>query len=297
VIPIGIGLGLTGFPYYAFDVGGYTSQAVPPSTEELWYRWVTMGALSPVMRTHHGRAELANWSWERDAAATAHFARWARWHIRLFPYLYAMAARAAELGDPMFRPLAYDHPDFEPGWTSVDTYALGDRIVVAPVVVEGATSRSVTLPAGDWYPLFGGASVSGTIEAIADESTIPAFVPAGTLLVLLPEDVDTLAPAADSADVVTLADVAHDRELLLWPGGSGTSTLVEATGDLAYAWTPATFTGPITTATWNGTPLTVPATGLLEVTGPGTLVLDATATLVVTGPAHLRIRLGTVLPN
>ena len=62
-----------------------------------------------------------------------------------------------------------------------------------------ALARQVTLPAGTWYPLLGGPglvfadgeskSVSAGLEAI------PAFVPAGTLLVLLPRGIDTLVEA------------------------------------------------------------------------------------------------------
>jgi alpha-glucosidase (family GH31 glycosyl hydrolase) len=258
VIPIGLGLGLTGFPYYGSDIGGYMSQGTTPTTEELWYRWVTLGALSPVMRTHHGRAVSANWSWEKDDAATAHFARWATLHTRLFPYLYAMARRAADAGDPMFRALAFDYPDFEPAWTRTDEYLLGDRILVAPV------------------------------------AEIPAFVPAGALLVLLPEGVQSFAPVAEASGITTLADAHDDRELWLWPGGEAVSTLEEAGGALAYRWDGAGLTLPATSAVWNGAPVAAEADGSYLVVGPGTLVLDGgEATLTVTGGAadrQLRVR-------
>jgi alpha-glucosidase (family GH31 glycosyl hydrolase) len=104
------------------------SQFTVPTSEELWFRWVTLGALSPVMRTHHGRSAKDNWNWETDAAATAHFKRWATLHIRLFPYFARLTRQALESGLPMIRPLALAYPDFEPGWTSTDQYMLGDRI-------------------------------------------------------------------------------------------------------------------------------------------------------------------------
>jgi sulfoquinovosidase len=90
VIPIGLGLGLAGFPYFGHDVGGYMDQGTTPTSEELFYRWTTLGALSPVMRTHHGRAVMDNWQWERDPATTAHFRRWSRLHMQLVPYLMQM---------------------------------------------------------------------------------------------------------------------------------------------------------------------------------------------------------------
>ena len=242
MIPIGLGLGITGFPYFGHDIGGYMSLGTQPTSEELWRRWVTLGALSPVMRTHHGRRARDNWSWETDAAATEHFRRWATLHIRLFPYLYALAA---DPGLPMMRPVALEHPDFEAGWTSTDQFLLGDRVLVAPVVVAGATERRVDLPPGDWFPLLDGPAVRGSPTVAAPTTEIPAFVPAGALLVLLPEGVDTLAPASDPG-VVSLDDVGEDREIWIWPGGD--SELVEANG-LRYEWRGASLSGRPATAT------------------------------------------------
>lgn len=268
VVPIGIGLGMTGFPYFGHDIAGYMSQLTEPVTRELWFRWVTFGALSPVMRTHHGREARMNWNWESDAESTAHFARWARLHQQLFPYLYAMAAESAATGAPMFRPLAFDYPAWEPGWSLMDQYMLGDRIVVAPVFEPGATARDVALPDGTFYPLLGGPAVqAGELPAAVDE--IIALVPAGTLLALLPPDVDTVVAADPSTGVVTMADAADDRELWLWPGGQSELTEV---GGLRYTWTATSLTGPITSATFNGNPVTIAEP--LELTGPGTLVLN-----------------------
>jgi alpha-glucosidase (family GH31 glycosyl hydrolase) len=93
VIPIGLGLGVVGFPYYGHDIGGYMSAFTKPATRELWFRWASLGAFTPVMRTHHGKSAAANWSWESDPATTAHFKRWATLHMQLLPYLVALGTR------------------------------------------------------------------------------------------------------------------------------------------------------------------------------------------------------------
>jgi sulfoquinovosidase len=283
VIPMGIGLGITGFPYFAHDIGGYMSQGTVPTTEELWYRWVTFGALSPVMRTHHGRSARDNWNWESDAASTEHLRRWADFHIRLFPYLYAMAGAASATGAPMFRPLAFDHPTWAPGWSLTDQYLLGDRLLVAPIVQEGATSRTVQLPPGTWYPLAGGAAVEGSITADAPVQEIPVFVPAGTLLALLPEGVQTLIEADDAGS---------DRELWLWPGGRGA---LDEVGGTAYDWDATELDGAVTSTTWNDAdvPVQTDATGaFVDVTGGGTLVVNGgAATLIAPGGAARALRI------
>ncbi len=286
VIPMGIGLGIAGFPYYGHDIGGYMGQVSEPTDKELWFRWVTLGALSPVMRTHHGKNALANWNWESDPDSIAHMRRWARLHIRLFPYLYGLARQASETGLPMLRPMALDHPDFEPGWSLTDQYQLGDRLYVAPVVEQGAFTRTLKLPGGTFYPLLGGEPhsippVGGSLTVPAPLTEIPVFVPAGTLLVLLPAQIDTLVAAAPGSDLVTLADVGDDRELWLWPGGDSSWT---ETSGLSYTWTATTWSGPPTRATWNGQPVDL-QDGSLTVTGNGTLEIDGTAFLEVSGGA------------
>ncbi len=221
VIPMGIGLGIAGFPFFAHDIGGYMSTFTEPTTKELWYRWVTLGAMTPVMRTHHGRAAYANWNWEKDAETTAHFARWSRLHMQLFPYLHALAAAAVQTGAPMLRPLSLHWPTFEPGWSATDLWLLGDRVVVAPVIEKGKTMRALTLPAGRWYGLLDG-DVHNSDGKTPLQLTLPiteigALVPAGTVLALLPEAVRTTEAVAASG-VVDLDDVGDDREIWLFRG-------------------------------------------------------------------------------
>lgn len=288
VIPMGIGLGMTGFPFFGHDIAGYMSQGTDTVTKELWFRWVTFGALSPVMRTHHGRSARQNWHWESDAESTAHMKRWTTIHMRLFPYLYGMAKEAVDTGLPMFRPLALRYPSYAPAWTSKSQFMLGDRIIVAPVVTKGATSRKVALPEGSYYPLLGGARIDvaaggAEVDIDAPLSEIPALVPAGTVLVWLPDGVDTAAPAGASSGVTTLQDVGDNREVWVWAGGQ--SSFTEVSG-LAYAWDSGTWDGAVTAVTWNGQAVTVMSDAdgsYVDVTGEGTLAFDGGATLVVTG--------------
>ena len=299
VIPMGIGLGVTGFPYYGHDVAGYMSQSTVPTSKELWFRWVTFGALSPVMRTHHGRSARDNWHWERDAASTAHLARWARLHMQLVPYQQAMAAEASATGAPLFRPFALDYPAWEPGWTLMDQYLLGDRIAVAPVQVEGATTRSAQLPAGAWYGLLDGVAVTSDgvapIELAAAVTEIPALVPSCTLLAMYPPEVDTVVDAL--AGVVTAASIGDDREVWLYPcaGATGAAATMLEAGGLRYQRS----AGALTTAgaQWNGSAVTFTVAdgwAVADVIGPGELVLGGTPVLRVDGGAstrRLRLRL------
>jgi alpha-glucosidase (family GH31 glycosyl hydrolase) len=257
-----------------------------PTTKELWFRWASFGALSPVMRTHHGKSARENWSWESDAETIAHLRRWARLHLRLFPYLYGLAKEAVDTGLPLMRTLALHYPDWEPGWTLTDEYLLGDRILVAPVVAAGAASRVVDLPEGIFYPLEGGEAVEipaggGSVTVDAPITECPAFVPAGAVLVLLPEGVNTLSADTtnDATGIVSHLDVGDDRELWLYPRGSGSFTEVEG---LSYDWQADDLLGPVTSVTLDGSALEVSG-GAVSFTGNGTLTVNGAASLVVSG--------------
>ena len=55
---------------------------------------------------------------------------------------------AHETGLPVMRPLFLDFPADQTGWEVDDEFLLGEDILVAPVITEGARERSVYLPAG-----------------------------------------------------------------------------------------------------------------------------------------------------
>ncbi|MFT3696516.1 MAG: glycoside hydrolase family 31 protein [Kofleriaceae bacterium] len=278
VIPMGIGLGITGFPYFGGDIGGYMSQGTTPTTEELWYRWVELGAFEPVMRTHHGRSARDNFQWQHDANSIAHFKRYARFHQQLALYLQGSIASFQQHGRSLLRLIALEFPDEDWAWSVLDEFMLGDRILVAPVQAQGAVSRDLQLPAGEWIPLFGGAHVQGgpgTAQAAVTE--IPAYVPAGSLLVLYPDGIDTVvaSPALPTATHPSTA-----REVWLYPGTASDparSTWHEVAGPTStapeYAWSgrPA---GAPTSAAFGGTAVPVTDQGAfstLTVTGNGQL--------------------------
>jgi alpha-glucosidase len=291
VIPPGIGLGMAGFPYYAHDIGGYMSELTVPTTKELWWRWCELGALTPVMRTHHGRAADRNWNWESDAETTAHLARYSKLHMQLVPYLAARAEDAQATGVPIVRAIGLQYPDdtWPWVWTGTDEYLLGDRILVAPVIQEGATTRAVMLPTAElWYPLQGGPPIQGdqTVDAALGE--IPAFVPEGSILVLYPRTVDTVIEAPGDASLVTAASIGDDRDVVVFAGTASRSSLgVHALRGASYTWGGRDATAaPPTTATFDGQPVTVTATPLgaiVTVDGPGTLAFEGGGTLTLAG--------------
>ena len=64
-------------------------------------------------------------------------------------YYLDLADKCAETGEPMLRAMDYQFPGC--GYESIaDQFMMGDRLLVAPQVKKGATTREVVLPAGEW---------------------------------------------------------------------------------------------------------------------------------------------------
>ncbi len=184
LIPAGVSAGLSGVAVWCPDIAGL----VPPASadersepdEELWIRWMQFGALSPIMRVHLGfkerdRVDVNVWTSERT---TRLFRKYAELHERLRPYLVAQAHSASVTGMPVLRAMLLEFPHDLECWSLGHQYMLGDALLVAPVIEQGAVERTLYLPKGDWRSFWTDATVRGpgwiTIEAPIDQ--IPVFI-------------------------------------------------------------------------------------------------------------------------
>ena len=239
VVPIALHVGASGVSMFGSDIAGYTSVTVPNTTKELFYRWTSLGAFQPVMRTHHGSDECGNWSFDRDAETLAHYRRAARIHTLLYPVWRALLDEAQATGAPILRHPFLADPRGE--WQAAGyAYFIGETIFVTPVLEEGAVSKQTALPPGSWWPLFGSAVENEQSGWVARNVDIPlteagAFVAAGTALPLLTGVPATFRDDAD-AGVASLATLGDGVRFALYPASSGSASgggrgaLVRATG-------------------------------------------------------------------
>lgn len=207
----GVGLSMSGLPFFASDTGGYRHS---PPDRETWLRWVAHAALMPVMQTGDDSSQPP-WVFTaangRDEAALEVYRQFARLHLRLFPFFWSHVQRMAVDGRPVVRPFGVQWP--ETGQHPEDAYALGDELFVAPVETAGATSRSLVKPPGRWFSWWDGAELAGEAGApqvvAAPVGTLPLFVREGALVPLLRPTIDTLSPATDP-EVDSYANDAGD---------------------------------------------------------------------------------------
>lgn len=205
-VPTGINFVASGMPYWSTDIGGwqylpgYHKPEHPPLLDpsdarenvghyddypELYVRWFEYGAFQPNFRTHGSRNHNEVWSYGKQAEPILE--KYLRLRYELMPYIYTLGYDAHETGAPFMRGLFMDFPD-DPKVANIgDEYMFGPALLVAPVTDQGATTRSVYLPAGtDWYNFWTNERVHGgqRITVAAPIDTIPVFVRAGSILPL-----------------------------------------------------------------------------------------------------------------
>ncbi|WP_346777161.1 TIM-barrel domain-containing protein [Streptomyces sp. HNM0575] len=172
-----VSLGLCGVPYCGPGIGGSTGAPSP----ELYLRWFQLAAYFPLFHVHSGKGLGPREPWafggevlEGCAAAMAE-------RERLRPYFTTLAHLAHRTGAPYVRPLWWQHPRERPLRECDDAFLLGDALLVAPVLEEGARSRPVRLPYGRWYETANGSVHDGPGEVVLDAplSGIPVLARAG----------------------------------------------------------------------------------------------------------------------
>lgn len=105
--------------------------------------------------------------------------------MQLIPYLYNAFAMYYLHGMPPFRPLVMDYPADKKAASVDDQFMAGPSLLATPLVDEG-DSRTVYLPAGNWYNFNTGEKYAGGCEYTVTFRTneLPVFVKEGAILPL-----------------------------------------------------------------------------------------------------------------
>ncbi len=185
-MPTGLGFAASGMAYWTNDIGGWEylpAKHVPrrpplldPSDAranvggyddypELYTRWFQYAAFLPIFRAHGSRIENEVWSYGGQAEKV--LVKYLKLRYELMPYVYSLGYSTYRTGAPYMRALFMDFPNDPKVADLRDEYMFGPAFLVAPVTEQGATQRSVYLPAGsDWYDYWTNERLQGgqTIE-------------------------------------------------------------------------------------------------------------------------------------
>lgn len=212
-----LSLGLSGLPLTGADVGGYKDSP----DQELFTRWMQLGALLPFYRNHtqNGTEPQEPWQFGEDYLPYIKAAMDLRYE--LLPYFYDLTVQASRTGEPLVRPLFYSYAQDKKVWEIEDEFLIGEDLLAAPVLKQGQGERTVYFPAGqvwfDWYTgkeYVGGKSYN--LEAPLERVLL--FARGGGVI-----------PTQEVEDFVG-QKASNPVELRIYPGGSGSHALIRDDG-------------------------------------------------------------------
>ncbi len=172
IVPDMLNRAIGGAAGFTTDIGGYaqftaTTPVLPSTSRELFMRWSQAAALTPFFRVHNSGLDGVRMPWSYDRVTLRTWSAMARLHLRARPLLLRLWRSFERTGIPMTRPLWLVDPAGARGPRGDDEWLLGDDLLVAPVLRQGARSRSVRLPAGCWRLHGGEPHLRGPRQAVA----------------------------------------------------------------------------------------------------------------------------------
>ena len=183
-IPQLCNLGLSGLPFAGTDLGGFGSDTTP----ELLTRWVQAACFSPLFRNHAALGSRPQEPWQFGPEVLDIYRKYVKLRYQWLPYLYDLFYEEERTGAPILRPLVFHYPDDETARTCNDEFMVGDRVLVAPVVQQGARRRMVYLPRGDWYDYWTREKLTGPACFVREAplDVCPIYVKAGSAIPMAP---------------------------------------------------------------------------------------------------------------
>ena len=186
--------GLSGVPFMTYDMGGYHyegklgyyKEGQKEYETEVFLRALEFTAFTTNIQTHGDVRHV----YEMSEEARELYRLYTRLHASLIPYISRYAKEACETGMPVVRhPVLFDAEDANL-YDLNDEFMLGEGLLIAPILTEGATAREVYLPRGNWIDLHTGATLAGGVRVTAQAGVgqIPVYLNANSC------DRETLAP-------------------------------------------------------------------------------------------------------
>lgn len=191
VLTAGLSASLSGMIFWGFDIAGF---AGPLPTLDLYRRAMALGCFCPIMQWHsepdggqfkelmagaEGNNERSPWNMAEAynrPELIDEMRELYKLREKLRPYLVRTAKACVENNMPMMRPLVYSFPEDTTAAKIEDEFMLGDALLVAPLLEENITSRTVYLPEGTWLGYFDGELYEGVKVISSRQMPIPVFI-------------------------------------------------------------------------------------------------------------------------
>lgn len=188
-IPVGLSAGMGIIPFWTCDISGYCGDIKDyDAMAELYVRWMQFGVFNPLSRAHHeGGNAVEPWKFGTEAENSSR--KSIELKYRLFPYIYTYAREAHDTGMPLMRALFLEYPNDKETFKLDGQFLFGKELLVAPVVDQGAVTKEVYLPEGEWIDFNNKQNKykgGQWITVDAPLNTIPVFVKKGSIIPQMP---------------------------------------------------------------------------------------------------------------
>ena len=179
-----LSLSTVGYPFVTTDMIGGSDGGTPP-TKAVLIRWAQAAAVIPSMYSstspfglldQHGKPVTY------DAQTVQLYKKAVQLHQDLQPYIQTQVSRTLKTGEPIIKPIFFDYPTDQASYGIGDEWLLGDSMLVAPMLAAG-TTRSVHLPAGQWFDVNNHKVQRGPVTMAnyhVGLNQVPMFVKLGT---------------------------------------------------------------------------------------------------------------------
>ena len=179
----GLNIGMAGIPWWVSDTGGFFGDITADHFNELLIRWFQFSTFCPVLRMHGDRGphNIPNLSdldygggfsptgqpnalWSYGEEAYQIMKKYLDIRLGMKSYIKEIMKEASENGSPVIRTMFYEYPEDKRCWELNEQYMFGYKYLVAPVLYQGMTERTVYLPKGSWKDIHNGTIYSGKTE-------------------------------------------------------------------------------------------------------------------------------------
>jgi len=179
-----LSLSTVGYPFVTTDMIGGSDGGTPP-TKAVLIRWAQAAAFLPSMYSSTSPFGVLDQNGKPvvyDAQTVQLYKTAVQLHHDLQPYIRAQVARTLKTGEPIIKPIFFDYPTDQASYSIGDEWLLGDSMLVAPMLAAG-TTRSVHLPAGQWFDVNNKKVLRGSVTIPnyhVSLSQVPMFVKLGS---------------------------------------------------------------------------------------------------------------------
>lgn len=211
----GLSLGMSGFPYWSHDMGGFEGRPNPA----VFTRWFAFGMFSSHSRLHGSSSYRVPWIYGDEAVAAAQ--KFSAIKQMLMPYLRMLGSEAQTSAAPFIRHMALEFPN-DLGSATVETqYMFGPSILVAPVFSETGEA-DFYLPTRGWTSLLDGDRYdeAGWKHGTFDMLSLPVLAPDGALIPLV---------TADGTNVLLAVEPqpGKSHSMVFWTANQATDVVVD----------------------------------------------------------------------